>query len=489
MNYKNLKQVKKRKLSIDKTPVSGKKTLYSDIDKLFDMLNLKDGMTLSFHHHLRNGDYVLNTVVENIAKRGYKNITLFASSIFPCHSPIVKYIKDNTITKIYAAYISGDVANAISEGHLKERVVLHTHGGRARLLQDKELEIDYSFIASPSVDTMGNISSTEGKAACGAIGYAFTDVYYSKCSIAVTDNYIDNVKDISIKGKYIDHILEIDCIGDASKIVSGTTQITKNPVGLKIASLTTDFITKSPYFKSGISFQTGAGGISLAVADMLKAEMIESNVKGSFASGGITKYIVDMLENNLFEELYDVQCFDLDAVKSISKNSNHIPISASKYASVLDDCICEKLDIVILGATEIDLDFNVNVTTTSNGVIMGGSGGHSDTAYGAKCTIIVSTLMNARISVVKEKVTTITTPGETVDVLVTERGIAINPLRKDLIKHFSKHNLKIVDIKELYDYSTSLTGKPKIIKKGGQIVGEIQYRDGTVIDYLYKKEL
>mgnify|MGYP003313350978 CR=1 FL=1 len=83
---------------------------------------------------------------------------------------------------------------------------------------------------------------------------------------------------------------------------------------------------------------------------------------------------------------------------------------------------------------EIDVNFNVNVTTDSYGNIMGGSGGHSDTAHGAKVSIITTNLIKSRLPIIKKEVTTITTPGQDIDILVTERGIAINPLRKDLLE-------------------------------------------------------
>ena len=66
------------------------KKLHTDFIELMDKLPLKDGMVVSFHHHLRNGDYVLNLVMAEIAKRGYKDITIVASSIFPCHKPLVE---------------------------------------------------------------------------------------------------------------------------------------------------------------------------------------------------------------------------------------------------------------------------------------------------------------------------------------------------------------------------------------------------------------
>ena len=232
--------------------------------------------------------------------------------------------------------------------------------------------------------------------------------------------------------------------------------------------------------------QTGAGGTSLAVASYVRELMIKKNVKGSFASGGITSYFVNMANEGLLEKLMDVQCFDLDAVNSYANNKFHNGMSDSKYANPYDEPVVNNLDFVILGATEIDLNFNVNVTTDSYGKIMGGSGGHSDTAHGAKVSVITTNLIKSRLPIIKKEVTTITTPGQDIDVLVTERGIAINPLRKDLIEKLSNSKLPIKTIEELYETAHAITGVPATLKQSDEVVGLVQYRDGTIIDCLYK---
>ncbi|MDD3957456.1 MAG: citrate lyase subunit alpha, partial [Candidatus Izemoplasmatales bacterium] len=238
--------------------------------------------------------------------------------------------------------------------------------------------------------------------------------------------------------------------------------------------------------KEGFSMQTGAGGTSLATADQIRKLMLVEQVHGSFASGGITGHYVDMLKQGLFSKLYDVQCFDLQAVESYHHNDNHIGISASKYGNPFEDHpIVNDLDVVILGATEIDLDFNVNVTTDSFGNIIGGSGGHADTAYGAKITVITSPLARARIPLIKERVRTITTPGENIDILVTERGIAINPRRIDLIDQLKGSPFIIRPIKDLMDLQHQISGIPHEILDGSHPVGYVEYRDGTIIDTLY----
>lgn len=472
---------------VKEVTTSNKDKLINSLSDVFDKLEIKDNMTLSFHHHLRNGDYILNMVATEIEKRNLKNITIAASGIFPVHEPLVKLIENENVTMIYTNYLNGPVAKAVSEGKLKHPVIMDTHGGRARAIEVGELVIDVSFIAVPTSDKLGNGTGAIGKSACGTLGYAIPDMLYAKNKVVITDNLVDKVVKNEIKEQYIDYVLVIDKIGDAEGIVSGTTRPTRDPVQLKIARDTACLIEDLGLIKDGFSMQTGAGGTSLAVAGAIRTLMTQKKVKGSFASGGITGFLVDMLNNNLFEKLYDVQCFDIVAVESYKNNPKHIALSSSTYASVYGNPIVEKLDVVILGATEVDKDFNVNVTTDSNNLIIGGSGGHSDTASGAKVSIITTNLVKSRLPIIKEKITTITTPGETIDVIVTERGIAINPKRVDLIKQLENSKLNFKTIDELIETAEKITLKPKEIKKGEKIVGLVRYRDGSFIDTIYEK--
>lgn len=461
--------------------------VYESIKDLFDKLDLKDGITVSSHHHLRNGDAVLNMMMLELQRRGIKDITLVASSLFPVHKELIPLLEDGTITNIITSYISGDLAKAISKGKLKGKILMQSHGGRARSIIDKNVVIDYAFIAAPSCDPMGNISGVNGEASCGSMGYAIADAIYAKKKIAITDTivaYPNYPSDIT--EDYVDYILKVDSIGDKNGIVSGTTKVTKDPVGLKIAKDTLKVMKASGLLKDGFSYQSGAGGISLAVTDFLRDYMIKENIKGSFASGGITGYLTDMLEEGLFSSLYDVQCFDLKAIESIKKNANHLRMSGSEYGNPEVSAVVDNLDVVILGATEIDLDFNVNVITGADGVLMGGSGGHQDTAAGAKMSIIVSKLFSSRLPVIKNRVDVIATPGTTIDVLVTERGIAVNPLRQDLIEKFKENGLNVMTIQELKAITDNFMGEPKEIKKKYRIIGYSEYRDGSILDEIHE---
>ncbi|MGB9976786.1 citrate lyase subunit alpha [Thermovenabulum sp.] len=481
--YENIGEVKKTSVKIKSVKPGENKVLPSLRDALLKC-GIEDGKTLSFHHHLRNGDYVLNMVLEEVAKLGIKDIKVAASSIFPCHAPLVEHIKNGVVTQIYTNYMSGPVAEAVSCGLLKYPAIMHTHGGRARAIESKDLDIDIAFIAAPTCDTYGNINGVEGKSACGSLGYAIPDAMYAERVVAITDNLVDYPAcPIEISQEYVDYIVKVDSIGDPKGIVSGTTRITKDPVGLKIAKLAAQLIDESGLLKDGFSFQTGAGGTSLAVAAYVKDIMKRKNIKGSFAAGGITGYIVEMFEEGLFKTLFDVQCFDLKAVESYKNNKAHQRMSASMYGNPHNKgAVVNNLDVMILGAAEIDTDFNVNVTTGSKGIIMGGSGGHSDTAAGAELAIVVTQLTKARLPIIVDRVTTVTTPGETIDAVVTERGIAINPKRKDLLERLKDSNLPIFTIEELKNMAERLTGVPEKVEFDERIVAVVEYRDGTVID-------
>ena len=448
---------------------------------------LKDGMTVSFHHHLRNGDFVLNMVMDEIAALGIKDITVNASSVFDVHAPLIGHIENGVVTQICCNYMAATVGRAISTGIMKNPVQFRTHGGRPSDIASGKTPIDVAFIAAPAADPMGNCSGKLGKSACGSLGYAVADAMYAKKVVVVTDNLVPYpLLDASIPEIYVDYVVTVDAIGDPKGIVSGTTKITRDPVGLVMASHAAKVIEHSGLLKDGFSFQTGAGGASLAAAKFLKDIMLEKQIQGSFGLGGITGYMVDMLQAGCFRSLMDVQCFDLKAVESIRSDPRHQEISALQYASpAMRSAVVNSLDVVILGATEIDTDFNVNVHTDSNGYIMGGSGGHSDTAAGAKLSMIIAPMFRARLPIVTDHVTCVSTPGKDIDVLVTQGGIAVNPKNGDLAARLKEAGLPIVDIRELKEKTERITGTPAHLQKGDRVVAEVIARTGETLDHIY----
>jgi len=459
----------------------------SSLKEVIELAGVKDGMTVSFHHHLRNGDFVLNMVMDALAASGIKDLTVNASSIFDVHTPILEHIENGVVTQICCNYMASGVGRAISQGIMERPVQFRTHGGRPSDICSGRTPIDVAFIAAPTADTMGNCSGKYGKSACGSLGYAFADAMHAKKVVVITDNLVPYpMEDFSISEDYVDYVVCVDAIGDPKGIVSGTTQITRDPVGLVMASHAAQVIKHSGLLKDGFSFQTGAGGASLAAAKFLKDIMLKEGIQGSFGMGGITGYLVDMLRDGCFKTLLDVQCFDLKAVESIRTDPRHKEVSAMQYASpTAKSAAVDSLDVVILGATEIDTDFNVNVHTDSGGYIMGGSGGHSDTAAGSKLSMIIAPMFRARLPIVTDHVTCVSTPGKDIDVLVTQGGIAVNPKNVELTRDLKAAGLPILDIRELKEKTERITGKPAPLPKGDRVVAQVIGRDGDLLDNIY----
>ena len=460
--------------------------IVASLREAISLCGLKSGMSISFHHHLRNGDYTLNRVMDEIAALGIRDLTLNASSLFDAHAPLREHIKNRVVRKINTDYMSAGLGRAISEGLMDEPVEFRTHGGRPRDIALGITPIDVAFIAAPTSDPAGNCSGKYGPSACGSLGYAFPDAMYAKKVVVITDNLVPYpLTDASIPEIYVDYVVPVDAIGDPRGIVSGTTKITRDPVGLVMAETAARVIRHSGLLKDGFSFQTGAGGATLAAAKFLKDIMLREKIRGSFASGGVTGYLVDMLNEGCFTSLMDVQCFDLRAVESIRTNPAHHEISAMQYASpAAKSAVVDHLDVVLLGATEIDTDFNVNVHTDSAGCIMGGSGGHSDTAAGAKLSMIIAPLFRARLPIITGRVRCISTPGRDVDVVVTQRGVAVNPAKPDLALRLKDAGLPIVDIHELKQIAERITGVPAVPPEGGRVVARVLSRDGEPLDVI-----
>lgn len=449
---------------------------------------LRDGMTVSFHHHLRNGDGVLNAVLEAVAEAGIGDLTLAPSSIFAVHAPLLDHIARGTVTGLRTAYMAGPVAQAVSRGALARPVLLHTHGGRARDIETGRLAVDVAFIAAAMADRAGNLTGAHGPSAFGPLGYGQVDAARARVTVAVTDCLVNELPCApDIPAAQVDYIVVLDRIGDAARIVSGTTQITTDPKGLRIAAMAGDLIAASGLMRRGMSFQTGAGGTSLAVAARLGHLMADAGVTAGFASGGITAPIVALHRAGLVARLWNVQSFDLDAVDSYANDPRHCGMSASRYANpARSDAIVNALDVMILGATEVGADFDVNVTTGSDGAIMGGSGGHADAAAGAKLAIVVSPLATRGWPRLVERVTCRTTPGPHIDAVVTEAGIAINPRRADLAERARHAGLPVMTL----DAMRALCPPPPEVPRpapDAPVVAVCEYRDGSVIDLVRRQ--
>lgn len=460
------------------------KKLCASLDEAIRRSGLHDGMTISFHHAFRGGDLTLNTVMEAIGRMGFKNLTLASSSLTDCHAPLVEHIRNNVVSRIYTSGLRGELAEEISRGLLAEPVQIHSHGGRVQLIKSGELKIDVAFLGVPSCDPFGNANGYTGKACCGSLGYAKVDAENARQVVLLTEAlqpYPHNPA--SIPQDHVDLIVQIDRVGDADKIGADATRMTSNPRELLIARSAADVVVNSGYFKEGFSLQTGTGGASLAVTRFLEDKMRSRGIHAAYALGGITSTMVDLHEKGLIKKLLDVQSFDRIAAESLAHNPNHIEISANQYANWgSKGASVDRLDVVVLSALEVDTRFNVNVLTGSDGVLRGASGGHCDTAVAAALSIIVAPLVRGRIPTLVDEVTTCVTPGSSVDILVTDHGIAVNPARPELAETLKEAGMKVVSIEWLRERAELLTGKPQPIEFTDRVIAVVRYRDGSVID-------
>lgn len=462
----------------------GESKLAASLREALAKSGLRSGMTISFHHHFRNGDHILNLVMAEIDRMGIRNLTICPSSLSDIHEPLVDMIRRGVIRKIHTSGLRGALANAISNGLMEEPVIIRSHGGRARAIECGDLKIDIAFMGVPSSDPYGNANGTGAHASCGSMGYAMVDVRFADTVILLTDNLVPypNVP-ASISQVHVDHVVQVESIGDPKGIASGATRYSRNPKELLIAQRAAEAIIHSGYFKDGFSFQTGSGGSSLAVTRYLREAMQSQGIKAAFALGGISQPMVEMLEEGLIGTLFDVQSFDLIAAGSVSRNANHVEIDAATYASPFTGgCVANMLDVVVLSALEVDTAFNVNVMTGSDGILRGASGGHSDTAASAKLTVVVAPLIRSRIPTVVEQVNTVITPGDTVDLLVTDRGTAVNPNRPELAEMLRKHGIALTTIEALKDMAYEIAGRPEPIQYEERVVALVEYRDGTALD-------
>ena len=449
---------------------------------------LKDGDTISFHHHFRNGDYVAAMVMDAIHKLGIKDLFVCASSLGKAHRNFVPMIEDGTITGISSSGVRDKIGEAISEGKLKNPAYIRSHGGRVGAIESGKVNIDVAFIGASSSDEYGNASGVNGKANCGVLSYAGVDAKYADNVVVITDTLVDFPNyPHPISSVDVDYVVKVDKIGDPDKIASGAIRMTKDPRELKMAEYCAKVIANTQWFKEGFSFQTGAGGASLAAAVKIKPYLEKSNIKMGWAMGGITEPIVNLLREGYVKYLADDQAFDVPSIESISTDPNHFEIDSSEYANPLNKgAYVNKLDYVVLGALEVDKNFNVNVVVGSDGTIQGAPGGHPDTAAGANCSIIVAPLVRGRIATVRKECTSITTPGETVDVIVTDYGVAVNPNREDILEQLQDTDLPLVSIDDLIKRGEKITGVPEDIDYEDEVVAIVEYRDGSIIDVVRK---
>src|SRR5579872_3911580 len=467
-------------------PENGDKRI-PDLESALRKCGLRDGMVISSHHHLRDGDAVAMQALQAAARIGVRDLLWFPSASFPSQKSAIDLMEKGVIHHIEGS-MNGPLGDYCTQGKMRGLGVLRSHGGRWQAIQDGEVHIDIAVIAAPTADFFGNADGSHGKSACGSLGFALADSMYADQVIVVTDNLTQfPCVPWQIQGNNVDFVVETESIGDPAKIVSGTTQITRSPDRLRVAEYVARFLRDAGIMRNGFSFQAGAGGIALAFVDYLRRMMKEDGVKARFVRGGSTRYLVEMLQEGLTDYILDGQTFDLDAVKSIASDPRHVATSPfTSYNYHGKGSFASMIDAVVLGATEVDVNFNGNVVTHSDGRLLHGIGGWQN-CLEAGCTILAVPSFRDRIPVIVDEVTTLTGPGELIDVVVTERGIAINPLRQDLVDAVKGSKLPIRTIGEIKrEVECICGGRPQKLKRSGRPVAVVKWVDGTVLDTVWQ---
>ncbi|MCF7793045.1 MAG: citrate lyase subunit alpha [Candidatus Cloacimonetes bacterium] len=468
-------------------PKDGNK-IVENLKEALSKAGIKDGMTISTHHHYRNGDFVSNLIFDIAAELGVKNLRWLPSAAFPCNEPLIKHLESGVIHHIEGS-LNGPLGNYCSHGKMKGMGYLRSHGGRYRAISDGEVHVDIAVMCASAADMTGNANGILGKHPFGPMGFTKADVKNADKTIVVTDTLIPYpCYPWEIMGSDVDYVVMVDKIGDPDKIVSGTTRITKSPDRLLIAEYCAKFVDAAGIVKDGFCFQAGAGGTSLAFVKFVKEIMLKKGIKARAILGGNTKYQVELLKEGLTDYLLEGQAFDLETIKSIRDNANHIALGVfESYDYHSKGNIASMMDAIVLGSTEVDVNFNANCVSHSDGRMLHGIGGFQNCMM-AKCTILTVPSFRDRIPVIKDKVTTLVAPGEMVDVIITERGICINPLRKDLIEATKDSGLPIRDIHDLKAEIDAICGTPAKPKLTNEAVAVVEWVDGTILDTIWKVE-
>ncbi|MGH7491461.1 MAG: citrate lyase subunit alpha [bacterium] len=468
-------------------PLNGDKVLPS-LRVALERCGLRDGMTISTHHHLRDGDALTLPLFATVSSLGVKNVRWFPSASFPVHEKLIPYVENGTIRHIEGS-LNGPLGKFASKGKMPGMGILRSHGTRYQAVQDGEVHIDVAVIAAPTADPFGNANGVQGKSACGPLGFALADSEYADLVIVVTDNLVPfPCVPWHIQGNLVDYVVQVDALGDPAKIISGTTALTKSPDRLLIAAYLARFVEEAGLMREGFSFQAGAGGTSLAFVQFMKERMRAKGVKARFVRGGSTKYLVELLEEGLTDYILDGQAFDLEGVRSLRENARHLNTSPFTSYNYHGKCnFASLVDVVVLGATEVDVDFNANVVTHSDGYLLHGLGGWQDCLF-AHCVILAVPSFRDRVPIIVDRVTTLCGPGEMIDVVVTERGIAINPLREDLRAALSGSSLPLRTLTEIQHEVHNICGGPPAQPKldRDHPVAVVKWVDGTVLDTIHK---
>lgn len=465
-------------------PSSGDKRLKGGLAELLERAELSDGACISTHHHYRNGDLLANALFAAAADLGLRDLVWCPSSVFPCHAPIVELCERGVIQRIESG-LNGPVGDWVSRGGMRGTGVWRSHGARPLAIRSGEVRIDLAVVAASAADLFGNANGLLGPNPCGPLGFSRVDAHHAERVAVATDHIVPfPCLPADIRAKNVDWVIEVERAGDPDNIVFGTTRITTDPTRLRIAELAARFARAAGLIRDGWSFQAGASSIALAITDFLADNMREDGVRARFIQAGSTRQTAELLREGLTDHILEGQSFDADGIASLRDDPRHVqttPFDSYDFHAKGD--FMRLVDAVFLGATEVDREFNANVVSHSDGRAVHGLGGWPH-CLTARCTILTVPSVRRRGSVLVDRVTTLCGPGELVDVVVTERGISINPRREDLLDAVRGADLPIRSLDDVQAEAESEAGIHPPPELADDVVAVVKWVDGTLIDVI-----
>ncbi len=461
---------------------------------------LKDGDTISFHHQLRNGDGVLAQVLREIIDMGFHDLALAPTSLFPCHIPIImEAIEKGVITQIKGGSVRGALGHLVASGGMSGIFETRSHSGRAADIETGQLEIDVAFCAASQSDRFGNCNGWRGRpnSMFGFLSFMAPDARFArKGFVVVTDRLVRGVSPfLTISMQQVTDVVEIASIGDNHGLDSGET-VTGGISPERARALGNIVaVVKALEIKGRNPCVQLGSGVGLAAIDYLAAEGIQIDMM----IGGITGDLIAAVNAGLVHQLFNGQCFDrMSAITMRSMWSVTTPMDMFQYGSPYRAPVTGLLDVGLLGAIEVDRHFDVNVTTFSNGIPAKAIGGHQEVARGAAVTIVQAPLNRKGNRIVRERVTTISTPGRyCVDFVMTPEGMIVNDTKanpnaernRELAQRMKQMEVAFLTMDEAIakaDENAAAFPQSVAPEFGDRVVGVTKYLDGTALDAIHE---
>jgi citrate lyase subunit alpha/citrate CoA-transferase len=486
---------------IPRRPFDGSSKV-TTFETAFDVL--RDGDAVSFPHYYRTGgDRFLRAVVGELRRRNLKGIRLIGNAYFGELDYLVEAVKDDTIAYVYGNPYGGLAKAAGGGALLPVRIIGCTHGGRQRDIMLGIEPVRLAVFPAPAADLWGNASGVLGKRAelCGPLGLFDADVRYADYSCVCAGTVFDRfLTQRSISMEHVDFVVPFENVGDGAKIGSGTLDLARIMSGdnLKVADRVMTLLGAAGLLRAGVAFQSGSGA-SLAILQRLSDHFAANGLVASFTIGGITQIHVEMLRRGAVELILHGQCFQpTDLVfDSLRNDPGHQEATSSIYANLACKAtLTPLLDFALLSCAEIDTDFNVNTVTGYDGRFVGGIGGGPNVGR-SKLTIIFTTLAGfskrrgQSYPSIRERVNTVTMPGELVDLVITEEDAVVNPASNSpylaaLKENAGKAGISLISIEALAAKAMAKAKELGPLMPEPDLTGEtveiVKADDGSILD-------